>query len=62
MFNNIGENKAFQLLTGIVGIYGCYWVAGYLIEKMYLLYYSDSNNPIKSKMKSNMYYSIIPSP
>jgi len=34
MFNNIEESKGIQLLIGIAGIYGCYWSAGYLQEKM----------------------------
>lgn len=30
MLSNLWQTNAFQLLFGIVGIYSCYWVVGYI--------------------------------
>lgn len=35
LLNNIDPNKTFQLLTGIVGIYFSYLIAGIVDESMY---------------------------
>lgn len=47
MLARLWESKGFQLLFGIVGIYSCYWVAGYLQEKMYALPHSAPSSPTR---------------
>lgn len=59
---NIDKSQLMNLLTGMAGIYTCYFIGGLLHESLYdFLDVVDSKNPISIESQINIKYAAIPS-